>query len=324
MAKHPGSYTVKVVKPIGYKRSTSFSLQARGRAGPAGGVGGLPAGRGWKKRSRAAPCVTRFCPLPPNHPPPRRSSPPWRPRAWLTRRWPSWRISRTSAAPRTAPATAPRSGLTTSAQRWGGGGEPASGSWAPRRSPAAAPPHPGCPSRLGARFGPRAGGPSKPGLPPPLKPPRPPHPKTPRAAPAPKAPSAPYVDVPAPPSVREPLWCERAAGGRPVELRRRIFCNRSLNMRHVRAIGFDMDYTVSHPTYTAVSRIRDVSPGGWLTGWVRLEGAGRVCERQLGPAPRAAGRAGSHPPSPPPPPAAAPSLLPPPCPADRPVQAKGL
>lgn len=121
MAKHPGSYTVKVVKPIGYKRSTSFSLQARGRAGPAGGVGGLPAGRGWKKRSRAAPCVTRFCPLPPNHPPPRRSSPPWRPRAWLTRRWPSWRISRTSAAPRTAPATAPRSGLTTSAQRWGGG-----------------------------------------------------------------------------------------------------------------------------------------------------------------------------------------------------------
>ncbi|GBF99546.1 hypothetical protein Rsub_12352 [Raphidocelis subcapitata] len=27
MAKHPGSYTIKVVKPIGYKRSTSFSLQ---------------------------------------------------------------------------------------------------------------------------------------------------------------------------------------------------------------------------------------------------------------------------------------------------------
>ncbi|GBF99260.1 hypothetical protein Rsub_11785 [Raphidocelis subcapitata] len=56
---------------------------------------------------------------------------------------------------------------------------------------------------------------------------------------------APYVDVPAPPSVREPLWCEREAGGRPVELRRRILCNRSLNMRHVRAIGFDMDYTIA-------------------------------------------------------------------------------
>ena len=55
-----------------------------------------------------------------------------------------------------------------------------------------------------------------------------------------------YLDVPAPPSTREPLWCEQPAGAppAPAEPRRRVFCNRSLNMRDVRAVGWDMDYTV--------------------------------------------------------------------------------
>ncbi|KIZ03139.1 hypothetical protein MNEG_4824 [Monoraphidium neglectum] len=57
------------------------------------------------------------------------------------------------------------------------------------------------------------------------------------------------LEIPAPPSQREPLWCEQeqGAGGaeQPIELRRQIFCNRSLNMKQIKAIGFDMDYTIA-------------------------------------------------------------------------------
>ncbi|KAI8472984.1 MAG: purine 5'-nucleotidase [Monoraphidium minutum] len=52
------------------------------------------------------------------------------------------------------------------------------------------------------------------------------------------------LDVPAPPSEREPLWCEQEAAA-PLELRRQIFCNRSLNMKQIKAIGWDMDYTIA-------------------------------------------------------------------------------
>lgn len=58
------------------------------------------------------------------------------------------------------------------------------------------------------------------------------------------SPSQTYLDVPAPPSTREPLWCEQGTPG-VVELRRQIFCNRSLNMKQIKAIGWDMDYTIA-------------------------------------------------------------------------------
>lgn len=31
----------------------------------------------------------------------------------------------------------------------------------------------------------------------------------------------------------------------PLDVRRRVFCNRSLNMKSIRAVGFDMDYTLA-------------------------------------------------------------------------------
>jgi hypothetical protein len=54
------------------------------------------------------------------------------------------------------------------------------------------------------------------------------------------------LDVPPPPATRSPLWCEPGnPGGPPAELARRIYCNRSLNMKHIKAVGFDMDYTIA-------------------------------------------------------------------------------
>jgi hypothetical protein len=35
------------------------------------------------------------------------------------------------------------------------------------------------------------------------------------------------------------VWCS------PVDYRRKIFCNRSLNMKSIKAVGFDMDYTLA-------------------------------------------------------------------------------
>ncbi len=49
-----------------------------------------------------------------------------------------------------------------------------------------------------------------------------------------QSPSQTYLDIPAPPSRREPLWCEQEHPG-PIELRRQIFCNRSLNMKQIKA-----------------------------------------------------------------------------------------
>jgi hypothetical protein len=64
----------------------------------------------------------------------------------------------------------------------------------------------------------------------PRQPPSPP----PKPPPDPQSPSQGYLDVPAPPSRREPLWCEQEHPG-PIDLRRQIFCNRSLNMKQIKA-----------------------------------------------------------------------------------------
>lgn len=34
-------------------------------------------------------------------------------------------------------------------------------------------------------------------------------------------------------------------GGKKIDLKKQIFCNRSLNMRNIIAVGFDMDYTLA-------------------------------------------------------------------------------
>jgi hypothetical protein len=39
-------------------------------------------------------------------------------------------------------------------------------------------------------------------------------------------------------------WTEEV-GAAPLDPRRRVYCNRSLNMRSIRAVGFDMDYTLA-------------------------------------------------------------------------------
>lgn len=59
-----------------------------------------------------------------------------------------------------------------------------------------------------------------------------------------QSPSRTYVDVPAPPSQREPLWSEQREAAPPVpsQLRRQIFCNRSLNMKQIKSIGFDVSW----------------------------------------------------------------------------------
>lgn len=55
------------------------------------------------------------------------------------------------------------------------------------------------------------------------------------------------VFPPPPPLASEtnPLWTDDAAEEPCMPPSRRIFCNRSLNMAAVRAVGFDMDYTLA-------------------------------------------------------------------------------
>jgi hypothetical protein len=52
--------------------------------------------------------------------------------------------------------------------------------------------------------------------------------------------------VPPPPTVTDdaPPWAGTAWAS-PLDVRRRVFCNRSLNMASVSAVGFDMDYTLA-------------------------------------------------------------------------------
>ncbi|XP_057988650.1 uncharacterized protein LOC110638074 isoform X2 [Hevea brasiliensis] len=45
--------------------------------------------------------------------------------------------------------------------------------------------------------------------------------------------------------VQEPCIWSSPEGGRPIEMGKQIFCNRSLNMRNILAVGFDMDYTLA-------------------------------------------------------------------------------
>lgn len=46
--------------------------------------------------------------------------------------------------------------------------------------------------------------------------------------------------------VQEPcIWSSPEGGKDEAELGKRIFCNRSLNMRNIIAVGFDMDYTLA-------------------------------------------------------------------------------
>lgn len=49
---------------------------------------------------------------------------------------------------------------------------------------------------------------------------------------------------PGPPSDELPGWEDRACVSN-LDVRRNIFCNRSLNMKSIKAVGFDMDYTLS-------------------------------------------------------------------------------
>ena len=73
---------------------------------------------------------------------------------------------------------------------------------------------------------------------------------------------------------------------------RRIFCNRTLNMRQVRAIGYDMDYTLIHyhteiwegHAY-AIARAR-LEAQGWPIGHLTFEPElmirGLIIDTQLG------------------------------------------
>eukprot|EP00879_Flechtneria_rotunda_P000833 GHRR01000958.1.p1 GENE.GHRR01000958.1~~GHRR01000958.1.p1 ORF type:complete len:660 (+),score=216.69 GHRR01000958.1:198-2177(+) len=53
-----------------------------------------------------------------------------------------------------------------------------------------------------------------------------------------------YGVIPAPPSRRSPIWTEQV-WGQSLPASRQIFCNRSLNMKQIKAVGFDMDYTLA-------------------------------------------------------------------------------
>ncbi|CAL8468745.1 g8285 [Coccomyxa elongata] len=62
----------------------------------------------------------------------------------------------------------------------------------------------------------------------------------------PLQPGSGHMLPPPPPPVSDdyPAWWDEVWAS-PLDVRRRIFCNRSLNMAHIKAIGFDMDYTLS-------------------------------------------------------------------------------
>eukprot|EP00775_Hariotina_reticulata_P000930 gene930-1256_t len=53
-----------------------------------------------------------------------------------------------------------------------------------------------------------------------------------------------YGVIPAPPSSRQAIWSEQVWGYN-LGPSRQIFCNRSLNMKQIKAVGFDMDYTLA-------------------------------------------------------------------------------
>lgn len=42
---------------------------------------------------------------------------------------------------------------------------------------------------------------------------------------------------------QEPCIWSSPDGGRKIDIGKQIFCNRSLNMKNIVAVGFDMDYT---------------------------------------------------------------------------------
>ncbi|EFN56183.1 hypothetical protein CHLNCDRAFT_30799 [Chlorella variabilis] len=55
------------------------------------------------------------------------------------------------------------------------------------------------------------------------------------------------VSFPPPPvttSEEQPVWTDQVWAS-PLDIRRRVFCNRSLNMKNIKAVGFDMDYTLA-------------------------------------------------------------------------------
>lgn len=54
-----------------------------------------------------------------------------------------------------------------------------------------------------------------------------------------------FPPPPPPPSDELPSWTEADWNSRPLDITRRIFCNRSLNMRSIRAVGLDLDYTLA-------------------------------------------------------------------------------
>lgn len=48
------------------------------------------------------------------------------------------------------------------------------------------------------------------------------------------------------PSKDQPEWPDMSVSALPsLDIRRKIFCNRSLNMDSIMAVGFDMDYTLA-------------------------------------------------------------------------------
>ena len=62
--------------------------------------------------------------------------------------------------------------------------------------------------------------------------------------------------LPVPPPVSETSTGWEGALSSPAEPHRRIMCNRSLNMKTIRSVGFDMDYTIA--------QVRDAALGFYL------------------------------------------------------------
>lgn len=54
-----------------------------------------------------------------------------------------------------------------------------------------------------------------------------------------------FPPPPPPPSEDQPTWTQMSWDATPLDVTRRIFCNRSLNMRSINAVGFDLDYTLA-------------------------------------------------------------------------------
>ncbi|KAL4448376.1 hypothetical protein ABPG75_005595 [Micractinium tetrahymenae] len=71
------------------------------------------------------------------------------------------------------------------------------------------------------------------------------------------------VAFPPPPvacSEEQPVWTDQVWAS-PLDIRRRVFCNRSLNMKSISAIGFDMDYTLAQykpETFEALAHTQTV------------------------------------------------------------------